>query len=342
MATGIEAYTLGLARHLSTEFFSLALIGTAEGLGKIGRSDVVNIAVGSGDSNPYLVQRHVVRLARQAGLIHLHYPAFPPFWRYPRLSATLHDVVPYRYPRTMKLPAWIAARTALDKLRLARDPVTTSTAHVRDDLRSVGFDGVIAVIPHAVSEVGLGPDVPHPAPENYVAWLGTIEPRKRLSLALQIAEELAAKGSTMTLRVAGRMGWDRNGVNLLRLAQTSEYLGYISDAARCDLLVRSTALLWTSEYEGFGLPLIEAAALGVPVVAPKLPYISEVLGTNALTFGNASEAADIIVRLRHDPEYRRRSVASVQDHVAMFSWKRTGVATAEWLGVILAGYEGPS
>jgi glycosyltransferase involved in cell wall biosynthesis len=134
--------------------------------------------------------------------------------------------------------------------------------------------------------------------------VGTLEPRKAHSQALAAFEQLWSKGVDLTLVIVGKLGWrvDRLAE---RIRQHSEFgkrlfwLESISDEFLEQLYARSSFLLGASEGEGFGLPIIEAARHGLPLVLRDLTVFHEVAGEGAFYFPNERDPqviADAIER----------------------------------------------
>jgi glycosyltransferase involved in cell wall biosynthesis len=123
--------------------------------------------------------------------------------------------------------------------------------------------------------------------------VGTLEPRKMHAQALQALEQLWHDGVEVKLVIVGKPGWrvEQLGARLHRHPQLNQRLFWLEQASD-ELLLRlyqqSSALLVASRAEGFGLPLIEAAQHGLPVIARDLPVFREVGGAHAWYF----EAAD--------------------------------------------------
>lgn len=125
--------------------------------------------------------------------------------------------------------------------------------------------------------------------------VGTIEPRKGHAQALAAFEGLWAQGSQAQLLIAGRYGWGTDDfANRLRThAEAGKRLLWITAPDDADLAAayrESTALLAPSHGEGFGLPLVEAGAHGLPVLARDLPVFREVGGAGVDYFSGASPA----------------------------------------------------
>jgi glycosyltransferase involved in cell wall biosynthesis len=115
--------------------------------------------------------------------------------------------------------------------------------------------------------------------------LGTIEPRKNHALLFDIWE-LHKDGEIPPLHVIGAKGWADQELfaQMDRLIARNLVIHHpnLSDPAAMGLLAGAQALLFPSLAEGFGLPPLEAAALGVPVIANDLPVLREVLGDLAV------------------------------------------------------------
>jgi glycosyltransferase involved in cell wall biosynthesis len=122
--------------------------------------------------------------------------------------------------------------------------------------------------------------------------VGTLEPRKGHRQALTAVERLWSKGVDVNLVMVGKRGW-----RIEELAQRIEghpengsrlfWLDGISDEMLEEVYLSSDALLAASEGEGFGLPLVEAAQQGLPVIARDIPVFREVLGEHAFFFRGA-------------------------------------------------------
>lgn len=200
-----------------------------------------------------------------------------------RVGVLVHDTIPLEYPQFASAGTPVAFAAKLAVVARHADVVIFSTQDARRKAQAH-----MAQMPASVV-APLGVPVAQPSGEvveqvPYFVVLGTIEPRKNHALLLDVWEGMAARGVTPPgLVIVGRRGWadaalfGRLDALKARFAQVVERPG-LDDAAVASLLLGAVALLFPSMAEGFGLPPIEAAALGVPVIAGDLPVTREVLG----------------------------------------------------------------
>ena len=126
--------------------------------------------------------------------------------------------------------------------------------------------------------------------------VGTIEPRKGYAQALSAIEQVWGSGVDVTLVIVGGIGWlvDELTSRIRKHPEQGGRLLWLDDASD-ELLMKlydvSSALLMASEGEGFGLPLIEAAQHGLPIISRNLPVFYEVAGEHAYYFSNDEEKA---------------------------------------------------
>lgn len=203
----------------------------------------------------------------------------------------LHDLIPILYPEYSRPEEDIRHRQRLQTVfKYAKGIITNSqlTAnHVKQHARRQG-QPLPQLIPAALApgfdRIGQGQDFTPPG-EPYFVMLGTIEPRKNHWLILHVWRELTLRlgDQAPKLVVIGQRGWEcENVVDLLErcphLKKTVEEKRCCSDAELRFLLRHARALLFPSFAEGFGLPLVEALALGVPVIASELEVFKEMAG----------------------------------------------------------------
>ncbi|WP_226624838.1 glycosyltransferase family 4 protein [Alloyangia pacifica] len=198
-----------------------------------------------------------------------------------RIAVLLHDTIPLDWPQYQR--AGSAQRFAGFLRRVGRhaDLVICNSEATRADMaRHLGPDALPETL---VAHLGVTPPAPGTAPEGqwtkdpYFVILGTIEPRKNHALLLDIWRELTPPAH---LLICGARGWNNAEVFAALDASIPNVheLPGLDDAQIAALLAKSAGLLFPSHAEGYGLPPVEAAALGVPVLAAPLPVLREVLG----------------------------------------------------------------
>jgi glycosyltransferase involved in cell wall biosynthesis len=220
-------------------------------------------------------------------------------------------------------------RSLLPALGRRAAAVTTVSAYSAGQLRAhrVVRRPVSAIVPDGHEHaLGWPSDAGCQMPTGEFALvIGSPAPHKNLALVLDLAGRLA--GSGITIAVAGALdqavfaagpatGGDAGQVR---------WLGRLSDAALAALLGRALCLLFPSFSEGFGLPPLEAMALGCPVVASDRASMPEICGDAALYAPPDEPAAwrAAVLSLRADPALRRRLAAAGRARARAFSWQRS-------------------
>lgn len=171
---------------------------------------------------------------------------------------------------------------------------------------------------------------------QYLICVGTLEPRKNLQLALRAHGLLPATlRARLPLVIVGMPGWRSEGLNeTLESAVTSGWvkvLGYQSDEVLAELLAGAKALLFPSLYEGFGLPVLEAMASGVPVLLTRTSSLPEVAGQAGIYVDahDAREMCSAMQELVEDPSLSQRCRLLGLERARDFSWQRCARITSE-------------
>jgi glycosyltransferase involved in cell wall biosynthesis len=201
-----------------------------------------------------------------------------------RISVLVHDVIPLDHPEWQRdgtvaqFAGKIARVSAMADLVICTTPSTQAdiTRHLTQAGRAPGMiTTALGVTPAVPAPGDLPPDIGLSQP--YFVAVGTIEPRKNLTLLLDTWDLLGP--AAPMLFIAGGGGWKNDHI-MARLGATPRVrqLPGMSDGAVAALLLNARALLFPSLAEGFGLPVAEALALGTPVVCAPLPLWPEIAG----------------------------------------------------------------
>lgn len=276
------------------------------------------------------------QLAGRVDLVH-SVDLIPPPTRLP-LVISVHDLV------TRELPDLHAARSQkmqqaqLAALRRAAAVLTQSRA-VSDSLAELGFDEDRI---HFTS-TGL---TPLPAPSQppipgdpFLLAVGTLEPRKAHDVLIRAFAATGVDGMRLVFAgpTVGRAEELRQLALKLGVAGRLSILGPVDDATLAGLYRQATLLCMPSLGEGFGLPVIEAMAAGLPVVASDLPAIREVAGDAALLIppGDVDALAAALSRLVEDEQLGSRLRRVGPERASAFTWERTAALTVRAYQAVL-------
>ncbi len=173
-------------------------------------------------------------------------------------------------------------------------------------------------------------------PGEYLLTVGTLEPRKN-HLTLFNAMVALRGRVDLPLVVAGGTGWEYDDIvaeaNRLQVAGTVIRLDYVPEADLPGLYAGAAAVVYPSWYEGFGLPVLEALASGVPVVSSNAPALVEVGGAQTITVDPRS-ALGFAAAIERALDSEMTSPLAVRERVARartFGWDASGEALASAL-----------
>lgn len=173
------------------------------------------------------------------------------------------------------------------------------------------------------------------APDGYVLAVGTLEPRKNLPTLLTAWEALAdADPHAPPLVLVGGAGWE-TGSFRRRLAALEArglvHLGRVDDERLLALYQAASVFAYPSLYEGFGLPVLEAMACGVPVVTSDLSSLPEIAGRAALLVDprDPRALAAALHRLLTTPTLATDLAARGREQAARYTWAKTAAGMEE-------------
>lgn len=206
------------------------------------------------------------------------------------MAVMVHDLIPIEYPEYARPTEPDRHRRRMDTVGRLAEAVIVPSRPVADALRHYlspqGGCPPLQVVHHGCLVPSHGPaSGGAPVPDApYFVILGTIEPRKNHLLLLNLWRQMATEDGldrVPHLVVIGRRGWENE--NILDMIERCPALqgivhehATLSDSAVADLVRGARALLFPSFAEGFGLPLLEALAMGIPCLCSDLPVFREI------------------------------------------------------------------
>jgi glycosyltransferase involved in cell wall biosynthesis len=255
---------------------------------------------------------------------------------------TVHDLIPFVMPRDYP---WVRRARLLGLRLLSRADavIAVSEATRRDVLRLTSTNaGRISVIPEGIAPVYRASPPASVAAlrarlridRPYLLAVGTFDPRKRIALLADVVSRVR-RDHDVALVVAGDQGSFTDSVmGALAdagVADHSRVIGHVSTEDLVTLYTGAGCLVFTSAYEGFGLPPLEAMACGTPAVVFDNSSLPEVSGTAAVVIpdGDAALMATAITRLLDDDAERERRRAEGVAWAATFTWSRAAAKTID-------------
>lgn len=286
------------------------------------------------------------RMARACSLDVWHGPHYtiPLGARVPRV-VTVHDVTLIEHPE------WHERSKALYFGRMIPAALARASVCICDSRHTAAR--LDAVVPRRGSRaevvvIPLGVEVERfrPSPDEaadrvhlerlgvrapYLAFLGTIEPRKNVPALVEAFARVAGEHPDLQLVIAGTPGWDGGAVDaaIARSGVASRVLrtGYVDDVAVPPLLRRAAAVVYPSFEEGFGLPALEAIACGAPLVTTSGSSVEEFVGDAAVMVPPGDVDA-LAAGVRHvlDPDVGARLARLGPAQAARFTWSESARA----------------
>lgn len=195
----------------------------------------------------------------------------------------------------------------------------------------------ITVIPEGFSREEILPDSPkHSHP--YFFFVGRLENRKNIIRIVEAFEIFKKqRKSEHQLLLAGKFGYGRKSIQEKiehsPIKRDIILLGYISEKEKWELLKNADIFLFPTLYEGFGIPVLEAQSVGVPVITSTTSSLPEVAGEGAVFVDPTSveTIAGAIEKLVSEPNFRAGIIKKATHNVDRFSWERCAQEIASFL-----------
>lgn len=284
-------------------------------------------------------------LARPVDLLHGTFYTLPVFCPVPAV-VTIHDITFHLHPEWFTRKARVAFNGfAAASARKARHILTVSESSRRDIIRAYGVPASrVTAVPLAAGP-GFAP-ITDPARlaqvrakyatgDEYLLHVGSITPRRNLGRLLEAFAAVRRRAPHLTLVLAGSVEPPsppiEAAIGRSGLSGSVRVAGYVRADDLPALYAAAAAVVYPSLYEGFGLPVLEAMASGVPVLASSTSCFPEVAGDAALLVDPQSvEAiAEGLWSILSDVALRERLVQKGLARAAEFTWERTARGTLE-------------
>ncbi len=264
-----------------------------------------------------------------------------------RLVATVHDLIPLHFPELVSRKFYLLFRALIGRTIRMSDRVITDSEYSRRD--------ILDRFPIPEEKVTVIPLAPHPRfraevdpreddvvrrryglPRRYILFVGVFEPRKNVPLLVDAFVAFRRRYDTVgdfQLALVGGAGYRgeeiAEGVRGRGLEPAVRLLGYVPDEDLPALYRQADLLVVPSQYEGFGLPALEAMACGTPVLAADRSSLPEVVGPSGRLFapGDAELLADQMEEILSSDETLAEMSVRGRERAGLFTWEETATRT---------------
>lgn len=347
---GIGTYVAGLLGalpHVLSGDDRLVVFASPAGhdraLSLVGGRSKVDLRITPGSPRQLRDQVELAWQFHTARLDLLHVPHYnEPFASFERTVATIHDLIPLLYPDLFSIPRRALVRLQITRtVRRARALIAPSIHTSLDLQHALGVPpSRITVIPEAADGRWQSPSsggAPaewmrrHEVRQPFLFYSGQWTPYKNVHVLLEAFARLLPHYPTLLLVIGGKADPRQHALQrqIRALGDRVRPVGWIPDEVVASVMHEAAALVFASEYEGFGLPVLEAMAQGVPVVCARASSLPEVAGDGAEYWEPRSGPAGLADAVEHALEPARaeqlRSAGRAQ--ARRFSWSATAQQT---------------
>jgi glycosyltransferase involved in cell wall biosynthesis len=263
---------------------------------------------------------------------------------------TFHDMTFYLFPELHQKIKIFYFRTLIPlSIKKSSRIITVSEATKTDMVKRFKYlkPGKMKVIHHGVDLFKENKDrSPEKYLENYglkakefFLFIGTLEPRKNIISIIKafhhVRQSSEKHREKYKLVIVGKKGWFYDEifetVKSLHLEEMVVFTGYVSEEEKQALLLKSFLFVYPSFYEGFGIPVLEAMAGGVPVITSNVSSLPEVAGEAALLINplDWQEIAAAMLKLLSDQRLYETLSQKSLGQAKKFSWTETAGKTME-------------
>ena len=253
---------------------------------------------------------------------------------------TIHDMSLRLYPHCHPVRRLLLNRPLMRvAIRQAASVVTVSHSARRDLLRFHGVPPDRVAVVHEAASPAFHPIDDRAAlervrahyglPPRFALYVGTIEPRKNLSRLVDAFAIARRRGIEQHLVCVGPYGWSSRDlagrIEGLGIRDAVHFTGYVPFEDLPAIYNLGDFFVFPSLYEGFGLPVVEAMASGIPVLTSNTSSLGEIAGDAAATVDPTSTdaLADAMFSLATNPELRRHLAQRGLQRARRFSWSQT-------------------
>lgn len=255
---------------------------------------------------------------------------------------TIHDLSFIKYPEYAPKIVKKTYKNRIENCLKWTDLIITFSQSTKQDIMEIfNFPEEKIFITHQASRYKNLPinksqinSINYNSNNPYLLFVSTFEPRKNIINIIQAFNYLKqTKKIAHNLILIGQKGWQYqpifNAINNSPFRDHIYYLGYLSDEEVALFYQNAEVFVYPSYYEGFGLPVLEAMSLGVPVITSNTSSLPEVAGDAAILVNpdHYQELADAILQVINNTQLRNQLIEKGKNRAKLFSWENTAKQT---------------
>ncbi len=250
-----------------------------------------------------------------------------------------HDIAHVHYPELV--PGWVGKyyNYFVPRFLAKADQVVTVSEFVKKDIIqhyqtpadkiSVACNGSRDLFRPLTEQEKLKVKAAYTNRSDYFFYVGAVHPRKNVHRLIKAFDLFKKKTpSNLKLLIAGRFAWQTGAVksayDQAAYKRDIQFLGYISEDQLMQLIAAALALTYVSNFEGFGIPLLEALQCEVPVITSDVSSMPEVVGDAGITVDprNIHEIAEAMARVYTTPQLQKIMIQKGIVQRQKFTWDR--------------------
>jgi len=333
---GIRTYTIGLLEGLAAQpELELVVVSSIDEVAGLGPLELVEAPTRTRTvaARALWREQQLARLAQstKADVVLVPVPELPVRGLPLPSVVVVHDVGPLVAPAFYSVAKRLRYRAMLPRsCRLANAVVCVSQTTLLGLNATTGIDPGRCIVIGEAPPTLAAPREEATAAEPYFLYVGSLDPRKNVATLVKAFDAPSTQLPGRLLAVGpieGRPTALSRRLARSRAGDAVQHLGFVSPERLSELYRNATAIVLPSVYEGYGLPLLEAMAHGIPVVASDIPSAREVAGDAALYVERPLDPSawhEALTRVATEGELREKLARDGVAAAAAFTWAEVG------------------
>ena len=271
----------------------------------------------------------------------VYFPAFPPSLllsksKKRKIIIMIHDLVAWDCPKTMKFKSKLLFKFGIKHGLRISDVITTNSLFTKKRIiDKFSTKKPIIVVPCGADEKASNISFDTiknelMLPDNYFLALGTLEPRKNFVGLLQYYQKACEIYELPKLVIVGRKGWKTDDIldKFENIKSKIIFTGFVKDEYLTEIYSNSIAFIFSSIYEGFGIPVLEAVTYNSIPIVSRIPTNIELLGNDykyVFDFNEESFCKIISSFMNASNKSKDILISNLKDRIKKYSWKNNAI-----------------